>query len=174
MTQTWLLRTAAFMARAGLLRPLAEATTAVRFVVRGESMEPAFSGGDYLLVSRLALLLRAPDRGAVVVVRADWGAGPEYLKRIVGLPGERVQYKDGQLFIGGGAVPEPYLRLPPIPLDEPPLSWTLGDGDYLVFGDNRHRSADSRHHGPVPRSALVGVAYFRYWPLSATGRLGTA
>jgi signal peptidase I len=153
------------------LFPLADLLCSIRFVVQGDSMEPTFSSGHYLLVSRLAYRLGRPSRGDVVVVRADWGPASEYLKRVVGLPGERVRYEDGRLFINGVALAEPYLGDVPRPEGDAAQEWCLEGDEYLVFGDNRPMSADSRRYGPVLGDALVGRAWYRYWPLGLRGRV---
>ena len=172
MAPRWTWRVTEALARVRPFSSVVDIATSLHFEVRGDSMARALSDGDRVLVSRLAYRLGAPVRGDVVVVRAAWGAGPEYLKRVVGLPGEWVRYQDGALSVEGAAVPEPYLPLPPLPVEDEPLWWRLGDDEYLVFGDNRARSVDSRRHGPVTRAALVGKAYYRYWPLAARGRVG--
>lgn len=172
MAPRWGWRVAEALARVGPPRLLVDIATSVRFVVRGDSMAPTLSDGDYVLVSRLAYRLGPPARGDVVVVQAAWGAGPEYLKRVVGLPGEAVRYEDGVLWVENAAVPEPYLSLPSLPIEDGPLSWRLGNDECLVFGDNRARSVDSRRYGPVTRDALVGRAYYRYWPPATRGRVG--
>ena len=174
MTPRWIWRLAEALARAGAMRPVVDLATGIRFVVRGDSMAPTLSDGDYVLVSRLAYRVGKPTRGDIVVVRAAWGAGLEYLKRVVGLPGETVRYEDGSLFVESVAVPEPYLPYAALPVEDGLLSWQLGSDEYLVFGDYRPRSTDSRQHGPVTREALVGRAYYRYWPLERRGRVGTS
>ena len=105
-----------------------------RVLVAGESMAPALLPGDQLLVVRA----RRVRRGHVVVVRPP-GSGVEMIKRVAGVPGERVE-------LG------------------PSGAWTLGPDEYLVLGDNRSRSTDARSFGPVPASAIAGRAVLRLWP----------
>jgi len=154
----------------------------VRVAVVGQSMQPTLRDGDRLLVSRLAYRLRRPRRGEIVLLRRNAGGAhnPESIKRIVGLPHERVQIVAGEVRLNGCPLPEPYL---PQPADEaeramltvalaltPACAWRLGPDEYIVLGDNRARSTDSRSFGPVRRRDIVGKAWYRYGP---RGRVGT-
>ena len=162
--------------------------TSVRFVVRGDSMQPSFAMDQYILVSRVAYLRDEPSRGDVVVLRHPGQWGRNYIKRIVGLPGEHVQVEDGHAFVDGQLLAEPYLNgasdslrgdvqqaaaLRGIPCEGQglPLECFLGDDQYFVMGDNRYNSDDSRSFGPLKRELIVGKAWIRYWPRSAWGFL---
>ena len=179
--------------RFGPIYKLADLLTAVRFVVDGDSMRPNFSGGQYILVSRLAYLEGGPSRGDVVVLRHPQRWGRNYIKRVIGLPGEHVRVAGCDVFIGGGILREPYLersstslagarRSGAMPGDAPPmgsaarglgrcLERSLGATQYFVLGDNRANSDDSRCFGPLERELIVGKAWIRYWPRSAWGFL---
>jgi signal peptidase I len=128
-------------------------------LVEGDSMRPTLRPGQRLAVGPLD---RPPRRGELVVVRHE-AAGLEIVKRVVGLPGERVRLVDGRLQVDGVAVAEPYLadRATDIPAD---LDVRLGDDQYLVLGDHRAASTDGRDFGPVPAAALAGRVRFAYWP----------
>lgn len=125
-------------------------------------MGPTLSSGEYVLVSRLAYRLRPPARGDIVLLRDPWILKGDYVKRIVGLPGEYVTLDEGNVSIGGRRLPEPYrgegVGLPSYG------DWMLGPDEYLVMGDNRQASRDSRFFGPIGRDRLVGRAWLRYWP----------
>ncbi len=126
-------------------------------------MSPTFLDGDLLLVKRGP---SAPRRGSVVLLDARREAGPRFqVKRVVGLPGERIVLEDGLLRIDGVHHPEPYLDGMPATVGLDHLTCDVGEGKYYVLGDNRAHSADSRQHGPVLRSEIVGVVRARLWPL---------
>ena len=136
--------------------------------VEGASMEPSFHTGERVLVNRLAYQgFREPQRGDVIVFHAWHSAGEEdYIKRVVGLPGDTVEIRDGGVFIDGSRYAEPYL-------DQTTQS-TLGptvvpEGTYFVLGDNRGNSSDSRLFGPLPLDKIVGRAWLRYWPPDVAG-----
>ncbi len=134
-------------------------------------MEPGLRAGQWLLFRRLAPR-RAPARGDVVVFELP-NEDEHRLKRVIGVPGDRLKAEDGLLFLNGERLAEPYLLgAPSIPgLDE---RWELilGAAEYFVMGDNRVRSADSRRFGPVRREAIGGRALARVWPPSAIGGVG--
>ena len=133
------------------------------YVARGRSMEPSLRDGDLAL----ALAPRHPiQRAGLAIIRLSESDAPEYsVKRIVGLPGERVSLEDGLLFIDGAHHREPYLRGLPASVGLDAASWTLGADEYFALGDNRARSVDSRRFGPVPASAIVAVVVARIWPI---------
>jgi signal peptidase I len=141
-------------------------------LVRGESMRPTLVPGQRVAVGPLREPLR---RGAVVVLRRPDREGLEVVKRVIGLPGERVRLVGGHLEVDGRRVPEPYLagagtaRRPTAPRRPTEaaavaLDVLLGEGEYLVLGDHRDASSDSRAFGPVRASDLVGSVRFAYWP----------
>jgi signal peptidase I len=132
-------------------------------LVQGGSMLPTLPPGQRIAMARV---VRPPARGAVVVVRRPGPAGLEVVKRVVGLPGERVRLAGGRLEVDGRRIPEPWLgpgRGPGLG-GEPELDVVLGPDEYLVLGDHRAASTDGRSFGPVGRERLVGVVRFAYWP----------
>lgn len=131
-----------------------------RFYVRGSSMEPSLHNGQYLIVSKISYLFGEPRRGDVVVFVAPGNGKEDYIKRIIGLPGEEVEIRDGAVWINGYRLEEPYLKSP-IPYTG---SWTLGPDEYFVLGDNRANSSDSHSWGPLPRKNIIGKAWLCYWP----------
>jgi signal peptidase I len=155
-------RTTVLGAGALALGALAAATLAVRrarlepMLVKGGSMRPTLDPGHRIAV---APLLRPPARGDLVVLRTPRDL--EVVKRVVGLPGERVRLRAGRLEVDGQVVPEPYLAGPTGAGD---LDLELGPAEYLVLGDHRAASTDGRDFGPVGADALVGRVRFAYWP----------
>jgi signal peptidase I len=123
-------------------------------LVQGDSMRPTLRPGQRLAVGPLD---RPPRRGDLVVVGRE---GFEVVKRVVGLPGERLRLAGGRLEVDGVEVAEPYLA----GSAGSDLELRLGDGQYLVLGDHRAASTDGRDFGPVPAEALAGRVRFAYWP----------
>jgi signal peptidase I len=168
------------------LRRTAEMTLhllgSVRVAVVGRSMHPTLCDGDRLLVSRLAYRLRRPRRGEIVLLRRTGGAHkPESIKRIVGLPHEQVQIVAGEVRLNGHPLREPYLPQPATEAESallsaalaltPSCEWRLGADEYVVLGDNRARSTDSRSFGPVRMRDITGRVWYRYEPWERAGHL---
>lgn len=141
------------------------------FYVKGASMEPTFMDREYLIIDEITYRLRAPERGEVIVFRYPENPKEYFLKRIIGLPGERVRVENGIVTIYNQAHPEG------VKVDEAYLPTdlttsgevdgvTLGNNQYFVMGDNRQNSYDSRRFGPIDKSAIVGRAWLRGWPVS--------
>ena len=142
--------------------------TSSRFVVRNRSMLPTLRPDQRLLVDRLSLRCRPARRREIVVFRQIEAGGQLSVKRVVGLPGEEVKLWNGVLTIDDQPTDEPYA----VNADSAErLSWHLGGREYLLFGDNRRESSDSRAFGPVAAGRLLGVAWFRYWPPDQRGKL---
>jgi signal peptidase I len=136
------------------------------FRIEGRSMEPTLHSGQYLLVSKLVYsALGEPGRGDVIVFEA-WGQDKDFIKRIVGTPGDRVEIRDGCVYINDSCVEEPYLDQPTTDAIGP---LTLGEEEFYVLGDNRGNSSDSRAYGPLPRENIIGKAWLTYWPPGAIG-----
>ncbi|MBI4257590.1 MAG: signal peptidase I [Thaumarchaeota archaeon] len=129
--------------------------TGFRIEVQDRSMEPLYSPGTKLWVSRIAYLFKEPARGDIVVLRKGVQQ-PLLLKRIVALPRESVSWTTRELRVNGVLLEEPYVSTVSVPGDEDGIEWRLGQNEYFVLGDNRLHSADSRQYGPVKRSMVVG------------------
>jgi signal peptidase I len=135
-----------------------------RFLVEGTSMEPNFHNQERVVVSRLDYMLGHPQRGDVIVF--NHVEDTYLIKRIVGLPGEKVELKDGKVYINDVRLEETYswgICVSHSCTDE---SWTLGPDEYFVLGDNRSSSMDSHNFGPIKLSQIVGKVRMRYWPLN--------
>ena len=155
--------------RIGPIYMVANMLSSVRFVVQGDSMIPAFTQDQYLMVSRLAYSVRAPSRSDVVVFQHPAQPGKEYIKRIIGLPGEHLRVERERVFINDTILEEPYVKKGNSSDSTYDMEWLLDDDGYFVIGDNRSDSQDSRSFGPIKRSLLIGKAWLRYWPPSAWG-----
>ncbi|MBN1956058.1 MAG: signal peptidase I [Anaerolineae bacterium] len=131
-----------------------------RFQVQGSSMEPALHNNQYLIVSKLSYRLGEPQRGDIVVFRPPNGSGEDYVKRVIGLPGELVEVRGGDIWIDGYRLEEPYIEAP-MPYTG---SWQLGAGEYFVLGDNRANSSDSHNWGVLLEDHFIGRAWISYWP----------
>lgn len=141
--------------------------------IKGSSMEPNFADGEYLLTDKLSYRFRDPQRGEIVVFEAPGTNGDEYIKRIVALPGETIKVTNDHIFINGQELEESYLstELPTKPgifLRENETV-TIPSNHYLVLGDNRVASSDSRAWGFVEKEAISGRAWIIYWPFPRAG-----
>ncbi len=138
------------------------------FRVEGASMEPSFRNNQYLLVDKLRYRLGSPGRGDVIVFDSPQSSeGTPLIKRIIGLPGETVEIKEGNVYINGRELVEtPDFR--PIPYSGT-SSVTVPPDHYYVLGDNRGNSTGSHIFGTVPRDNIVGRVWLYYWPLSDWG-----
>jgi signal peptidase I len=141
-----------------------------RSEVHGRSMEPTFVEGQRLIISRINYMLGDPQRGDIIVFNSPQARDddPSLIKRVIGLPGELVEIRDGEVYINGQRLDEPYIK-EPCTRQCRDRQWQLADDEYFVMGDNRNVSNDSRAFGPIKHSAIIGEALFRYWPLNAIG-----
>lgn len=146
--------------------------------VDGKSMEPNFHNAEYILTDKISYRISSPKRGDVVVFHSPQDAGTDFIKRIVGVPGDIVMVKDGYFYLNGTRLDEEYINDPgkvaPGRFMREGASAEVPNGQYLVMGDNRLHSSDSREWGFVPRTNIVGRAFFRYWPVDVFGTIPTA
>ena len=159
------------------------------FFIPSGSMIPQLEVGDRVVVSKLAYRMHDPRRGDIIVFDNPTQAEPEsdpplpervvkgilesvglstpsteeYIKRVIGLPGEQVEGRDGRVYVNGRELVEPYLKQGPTTRDFAPV--TLGTGQLWVMGDNRENSSDSRVFGPIEGSTVVGRAFVKVWPI---------
>lgn len=137
-------------------------------VVRGSSMRPGIEDGDRILIDPLTPALFGIERGDVVVLRCPLDPSLDYIKRVVGLPGDRIVLEEGRLFVNGVEVSEPYVA----EVDRRSrVRTTVREGHYFVLGDNRPHSSDSREFGQVPADLLRGTVEVRVWPPERIGRI---
>lgn len=144
------------------------------FLVDGSSMEPNFHNKEFLLVDRINYQFKLPRRGEVIVFKYPKDPSQDYIKRIIGLPGENVKIEDGQVFINSLPVDEKYLPRTSqtnLPNKLNILDLTLAQDEYFVLGDNRNNSSDSREWGTVPKENIIGRAWFAVYPLENFGKI---
>lgn len=137
------------------------------FVVSGASMEPSFHNGNYLLIDELTYRFRQPERGEIVVFKYPGDHRSFYIKRIIGLPGERVVLDGGKVSVYSNGekkiLSEAYLSGE---FMSGSFEVVLAPDQYFVMGDNRNFSFDSRSWGPLSRGDIIGVARIRLWPIN--------
>lgn len=131
-----------------------------RIRVDGSSMEPTLHNGEFVIVNKLAYKFGAPKVGDVIVFHYPRNPDQEYIKRVIGLPGDHVQIVNGQVLVNGQLLQEPYTAASPNYQSE----WTVPEATLFVLGDNRNNSSDSHNWGPVPMDYVVGKALVVYWP----------
>lgn len=140
------------------------------FYVKGASMEPTFFDHEYLIIDELSYRLHEPNRGEVVVFKYPNNQQEYFLKRIIGLPGERVKISENKVTIYNNEHPEGLLLdetyIPKNVVTEGEINMSLSKDQYFVMGDNRENSFDSRRFGKVDSSLIVGRTWLRGWPLS--------
>lgn len=141
--------------------------------INGASMEPNFHNGEYILTNKVEYKFREPKRGDVVIFKSPRNKEIDFIKRVIGMPGDRVSLRNNMFYVNGVALEEPYLS-PGIYIfggsylrenDEvivPP-------GTYFVVGDNRQHSSDSREFGPIAKEDFIGKALLRYFPFTRMG-----
>ncbi len=142
--------------------------------VEGLSMFATLDNDDYLIANKIDYRLHAPQRGDIIILRPPTNNSTDFIKRIIGLPGERILIRSGYVYINGHKLNEPYLPEEWVnqnnwPAD--PNGQVIPPNQYFVMGDNRNRSQDSRFFGPISRDRIDGKAWFRIWPLSSFGSI---
>jgi len=154
--------------------------------IRGDSMLPNFRNGEYLLTEMVSynLLKKEPQRGEVVVFRSPEQPNLDFIKRVVALPNEKIKLENGRVFIINQEHPEGFL-LEEDYLEEGTVTegrrtikdgevFSTGDNGYVVMGDNRERSSDSREWGVIGKENIIGKVWLRYWPPEAVALIKPA
>lgn len=131
-----------------------------RIRVDGYSMEPTLQSGEFVIVNKLAYKLGSPQIGDVIVFRYPRDPQQEYIKRVIGLPGDVVKVMNGQVYVNGEALKETYIEAQP----NYQGTWNVPKNAIFVLGDNRNNSSDSHNWGTVPMNYVIGKAIFVYWP----------
>ncbi len=164
----WVVVVVAAVVIAVLLRSFVVQT----FYIPSASMEPALKKNDRVVVNKLSYRLHDVHRGDIVVFTTPPGVNKSFkdlVKRVVGLPGETVEGRDGKVLINGTVLPEKYLPAGTLTSDFPP--YTVPPKSAWVMGDNRGNSEDSRIFKAIPESTIVGRVFVRIWPLNRLGFL---
>ena len=141
--------------------------------IKGDSMQPNYPNGEFLLTDKVTYRFNPPQRGDVIVFKAPVNEEDDYIKRIIGLPGETVSIKNGHVYINGKMLEENYLASTLytsgglfLPNDKEVV---VPQDHFFVLGDNRPYSSDSRAWGFVPRQNIIGRAWLVYWPPQKAG-----
>lgn len=149
------------------------------YTIKGDSMDPTLKDGEHVIVNMIGYNLGGLEKGNVIVFHADESS--DYVKRVIGMPGDKVEYKKDQLYVNDKKVDEPYLDynkkrkqveyITANDLDVSSLSNSNGEekipkGKLLVLGDNREVSKDSRSFGLINEDQVVGKVSFRFWPIN--------
>ncbi len=132
-------------------------------IVHGNSSYPTWQEDDRFVSEKISYKFGQPQRGDFVVMQSPQNVDIDFIKRVVGLPGETLQIRACRVSINSIFLEESYLR--PGTCTKPDGTWTLENGYYFVMGDNREGSSDSRIFGPIPQSSIVGKVILRYFPL---------
>ncbi len=128
-------------------------------------MEPSLHDGEFVVVNRLAYRWTAPQRGDIIVFYYPKDPSRRFIKRIIGLPGDAVSVRQGEVVVNGSPLDEPYILSPP----RYQGTWQVGPDELFVLGDNRNNSLDSERWGMLPMSEVIGKATLVYWPLTELG-----
>ena len=136
-----------------------------RIRIDGSSMEPNLHHGEFVIVSKINYRFGEPERGDVVVFDFPRNITQEYIKRVIGLPGDHILIEDGNVYVNEIILSEPYLIMEPQYEGE----WDVPENTLFVLGDNRNNSSDSHTWGTVPMSNVIGEALVVYWPPSSWG-----
>lgn len=143
--------------------------------VRGASMEPNFYDGEYILTDKISYRFSDPKRGDVVIFKAPTNPDVDFIKRIIALPGEKIEIINNNIKIYNESNPQGFTLSEPYKIMEPIAGGSfIREGKivevpadrYIVFGDNRTHSFDSREWGAVEKKSIIGKAWLRYWPVS--------
>lgn len=146
------------------------------FQVDGVSMFSTFHSGEYIMTSLISLKTEALQKGDVIVFKSPVDPNKDYIKRVIGLPGDTVLIQDGDVFVNGEKQDEhkyldPGVRTYGGAYMKEGISITVPPDQYFVMGDNRPNSADSREWGPIKYSAIIGKSMFVYWPATRMRRI---
>lgn len=146
--------------------------------VDGKSMEPNFHNAEYILTDKISYRMHTPKRGDVVVFHSPQDERVDFIKRILGVPGDTIKIQGGYVYLNGTKLEEKYVNDPgqvlPGRFLRENMEVEVPPGQYFVMGDNRNHSSDSREWGLVTSAEIVGRAFFRYWPVSEFGIVPTA
>lgn len=145
--------------------------------VKGNSMHPNFLDGERLLTDKITYRFNEPRRGDVIVFQAPPDRAKDFIKRVVAIPEEIIQVKDNRVYVNSQLLDEVYIS--PDIFTQPGAflaegkTYTLGTDEYLVMGDNREHSLDSRSWGPIKKKEIIGKAWLIYWPPQKFGVIPT-
>ena len=142
------------------------------FQVSGDSMDPTYKNKEYILTSLISLRFEDPKRGDVLVFNAPTDSEKDFIKRVIAGPGDSIYVKEGYVYVNGEKVDEsaylePEVRTYGGSFLKEGEAVTVPDGNYIVMGDNRPFSSDSREWGYLPKNKIIGQSLFVYWPANS-------
>ncbi len=132
-------------------------------VVRGASMEPTLHNNERLIANKISYRFETPERGEIIIFRPPLEIKRNYIKRIIGIPGDKIEIANGEIYLNDKKLEEPYVKNRSYENMPPTI---VPDDSFFVLGDNRPNSSDSRYWGFVPRKNVVGRAWIVFWPLN--------
>jgi signal peptidase I len=136
--------------------------TVQSFVIVGISMQPNFQEGERLLINKVVYKFRQPESGEVIIFHPPTNQQADYIKRVIAVPGETVEVKDGAVYVNGTKLDESaYVKEPP---NYTFILMQIPENEYFVLGDNRNNSNDSHNGWTVPRESIIGKAWLSFWP----------
>ena len=135
-----------------------------RVRVDGPSMEPSYFDRDRIVVSKVSYFFGDVERGDVIVFPAPLSPEEDYIKRVIGLPGDRIRVTGGYVYVNDVPIDEPYIKSPPLATMHEMI---VPEDSVFVMGDNRNVSSDSRSWGALPSDDILGKAVFVYWPFGS-------
>jgi signal peptidase I len=134
-------------------------TATGRFRIEGHSMLPTLHEGEYVIIDKLSYYLNEPERGDIIVLRFPNDRSRDFIKRIIGLPGDHIEIAEGLVSVNGNTLTEPYINAPPTYTG----TWDVPSEQFFVLGDNRNNSSDSHNWSFLPADDVVGKAWLIYW-----------
>jgi signal peptidase I len=140
-------------------------TATGRFRIEGHSMMPTLQEGEYVIINKLAYYFDEPERGDIIVLHFPNDRSRDFIKRVIGLPGDEIEIGSREVRVNGVLLQEPYINAPP----EYSGQWVVPEGEYFVLGDNRNNSSDSYTWSFLPHEDIVGKAWVIYWQPSNWG-----
>ncbi len=135
-------------------------------------MFPNFKNGDYIITDKITYRIGDPKRGDIVVFKNPKDETQDFIKRILGVPGDRIKVEGGKIILNGTTLNEPYLNnitTNPGSFLREGTEFTVEPGHYITIGDNRPASSDSREWGQITREEIIVKVFFRYWPATEVG-----
>lgn len=144
------------------------------FEVKGESMFPTYHDGEYVITNLISQRFSNPKMGDVIVFKAPNDPNKDFIKRVIGVPGNTIMLREEAVYVNGNKLDESAYLQPSVRTFGGSFlregeEITVPDGNFFVMGDNRSYSSDSREWGFVPKKNIIGSAIFVYWPLSSAG-----
>jgi len=132
-------------------------------VVRGASMEATLHNNERLIANKIGYRFESPQRSEIIIFKPPLDTKRNYIKRVIGLPGDKIKIVNGRVYLNDQELKEPYLKYKSY---ENMPEIVVPENSYFVLGDNRPNSSDSRYWGFVPRKNIVGKAWIVFWPLN--------